>query len=149
MVAGEEQAVLDLVMRVFDEFVRPDFSAGGVKEFSASAHAFVLERPAGHSIVVAERDGELVGMLDLRDGSHIALFFVESAHQGRGVGAALLDEAIGRSLAHGADTAAITVNSAPSAVRAYRSLGFDATAPERDVNGIRFVAMRRGLSRRA
>ena len=141
MRSGEEPEVLALVMRGFDEYVRPDFSDEGVAEFARSARSFVVEHPAGHAITVAESAAGLLGMIDLRDGSHVSLFFVEAAHQRRGVGAALLDAVIARH----PEATAITVNSGPSAVSAYRALGFTATAPEAEVNGIRYVAMRMEL----
>jgi GNAT superfamily N-acetyltransferase len=136
---GEEPEVLALVMRGFDGFVRPDLSAEGTSEFTRAARSFVVEHPVGHAVTVAERDGELHGMIDLRDGSHVSLFFVEAAHQRQGVGAALLDAATAKH----PETAVVTVNSGPSAVSAYHALAFTATAPEAEVNGIRYVAMRK------
>jgi GNAT superfamily N-acetyltransferase len=139
---GEEQAVLDLVMRGFEQFVAPGFSPEGIAEFSTAARRFVLERPDGHVIHVAESRGAVIGMIDLADASHICLFFVETAHQRKGVGRNLLAQAIAAQTA----STAITVNSAPSAVPAYRALGFIETAPEADEHGIRFVAMRKDAS---
>jgi predicted GNAT family N-acyltransferase len=142
--AGEEQAVLALVMRGFDEVVRPDFSDEGVAEFTRVASAFVLERPAGHRVTVAEHAGRLVGMIDVRDSSHICLFFVEAGDRGHGVGRALLESALEQSSsAKWAEPTptAITVNSSPWAVPVYGRLGFAATGPEIEKNGIRTVPM--------
>jgi hypothetical protein len=36
--------------------------------------------------LVAEREGELLGMIDVRDSSHASPFFVESGERGHGVG---------------------------------------------------------------
>jgi len=135
MASGEERAVLDLVMRGFDELVRPDFSDEGVSEFTRAATAFVLERPAGHHITVAEGDGKLVGMIDVRDGSHICLFFVDADSRGCGIGRELLGSAAQ------AGSATLTVNSSPWAVPVYERLGFAATGPEIERNGIRAVPM--------
>jgi GNAT superfamily N-acetyltransferase len=145
MVAGEEQAVLALVMRGFDELVRPDFSDEGVAEFTRAARSFVVELPVGHSITVAERDGRLVGMIDLRDSSHVSLFFVESVDRRRGVGQALLQSALGRCRPAGSSPSQVTVNSSPWAVPVYERLGFQATGQEREINGIRFVPMAKQL----
>jgi GNAT superfamily N-acetyltransferase len=149
MAEGEEDAVLALVMRGFDASVRSGFRKAGVAEFSRAARTFVLDHPAGHRILLADVDGTLAGMIDLRDGSHVCLFFVEPSHQGRGLGSALFAEAIRRGLARDPDITAITVNSAPSAVGAYLKLGFVPTAPVAEQNGIRFVAMRKPLPERA
>jgi GNAT superfamily N-acetyltransferase len=141
MVAGEEHEVLALVMRGFDELVRPDFSDEGVAEFTRAARSFVVERPPGHLIFVAERDGRIVGMVDVRDSSHVSLFFVEQSERGRGVGRALLDFAIERSGSAKPIASAITVNSSPWAVPVYQRLGFLATGPESETNGIHCVPM--------
>jgi GNAT superfamily N-acetyltransferase len=92
---GEEQEVLSLVMRGFDELVHPDFSDEGIAEFIRSARSFVLERPDGHRITVAEHDERVAGMIDVRDSSHVALFFVEAGERGQGIGRALLATAMG------------------------------------------------------
>jgi ribosomal protein S18 acetylase RimI-like enzyme len=141
MVDGEERDVLELVMRAFDADVRPDFSQRGVEEFVRSARSFVLDPPAGHEILVAEVDGELAGMLDLRDCSHVSLFFVDAAYRGRGVGRALVDRAVGRGCACDSAVRALTANSSPGAVGAYEALGFARTGDERTVDGIRSVPM--------
>ena len=145
MADGEEAAVLAIVMAGFDEFVRPDLSFEGVAEFERSARAFVLDRPPGHRLWVAEMGNELVGMLDMRDGSHIALFFVEPGHTRRGVGGRLLEHAIDKCREVDAHLPAVTVNSSPWAVPVYRRLGFEAMDDEREHSGIRFVPMVRRL----
>jgi GNAT superfamily N-acetyltransferase len=141
MRSGEEQAVLTLVLDVFDRLVAPDFTRLGVEEFVRAARRFLLDRPAGHEVVVALADGRVIGTLDLRDGEHICLFFVDEARQRRGVGRSLLSFAE----RHHARADVLTVNSGPSAVSAYRSLGFVPAAEEAEVNGIRYVAMRKEL----
>ncbi len=141
MAPGEGAAVLALVMAGFDEFVRPDFSDEGVAEFERSARSFVLDRPEGHSLIVAEEGNRLVGMLDVRDGSHIALFFVDADRHGRGIGRSLLGHAIERCCVVDPDVRTVTVNSSPWAVPVYERLGFVAVGPESEHKGIRFVPM--------
>jgi GNAT superfamily N-acetyltransferase len=135
MAADEAQAVLDLVMRGFDELVRPDFSDEGASEFTRTATSFVIDHPAGHHITVAESDGELVGMIDVRDRSHVCLFFVDTRSRRRGIGRGLLESALG------AESPTLTVNSSPWAVPVYECLGFVSAGPEIERNGIRAVPM--------
>lgn len=135
MMPGEEQAVLDVVMRGFDVYVRRDFSALGVAEFTVSVRSFILERPDGHHIMVAEESGQIIGMIDVRDNTHVSLFFVEPAYHGQGIGRALMDFAFGDYLGR------VTVNSSPWAVPIYERLGFFATGPGMERNGVRAVPM--------
>ncbi len=135
MAPGEEQAVLDLVMRGFDELVRPDFSEAGAAEFQRAASSFVIDHPDGHHITVAEHDGVIVGMIDVRDASHICLLFVDADARGSGVGRELVDFAVG------GESQMITVNSSPWAVPVYERLGFAASGPEVEHNGIRAFPM--------
>jgi GNAT superfamily N-acetyltransferase len=135
MAPAEAQAVLDLVMRGFDELVRPDFTDEGASEFTRAATSFIMDRPDGHHITVAESNGELAAMIDVRDRSHVCLFFVDARSRGRGIGRQLLESAVG------ADSPALTVNSSPWAVRVYEHLGFVSTGPEIERNGIRALPM--------
>ena len=146
MEPSEAPAVFELVSRAFDEAVRPSFSEQGVAQFKLAARGFLLEDPEGHVVHVAIVDGEIVGMIDLRDVSHISLFFVDAAHRGEGVGSALLGAAIAGLRAYDDTPGALTVNSAPSAVGAYERFGFEAAGPEQEKDGIRYVAMRKMLS---
>lgn len=139
MNVGEEQAVLDVVMRGFDELVRPDFCDEGIAEFTTSVRGFVLDHPDGHHITVAEENGQLAGMVDVRDSSHISLFFVDESYRGRGVGRELLDYAF-REYA-----GVVTVNSSPWAVPVYKRLGFKTTDHEFERNGIRATPMAKRL----
>jgi GNAT superfamily N-acetyltransferase len=145
MATGEETAVLGLVMRGFAGYVRPDCTEAGAAEFTRTVRSFVLDRPAGHVITVAESDGRLVGMIDVRDACHISLFFVERDSQGRGIGRALLETALSRARTTDPDLRAITVNSSPWAVPIYTSLEFVRVGPEQEREGIRFVPMERRL----
>jgi GNAT superfamily N-acetyltransferase len=149
MLAGEDDRVLALVMRGFDEFVRPDFPEDGVAEFTRTARTLILERPAAHSITVAVDGDAVAGMIDVRDWSHVSLFFVEAGRQGGGVGGALLEHVIGRCLASSPATTSLTVNSSRWAVHVYDRLGFVATGPESVRNGIRSTPMVRELTAKA
>lgn len=143
MRVGEEQRVLSLVMRGFDEFVRPGFSDEGGAEFTRAARAWVVDQPPEHIIMVAVIEGELVGMIDVKGNSHISLFFVDAARHGRGIGRALLEHAIAECRSRDSSVRSFDVDSSLWAVPVYEKLGFSRTGPEREQNGIRFVEMAR------
>jgi len=124
---GEETAVAEFVDAVFTEYVAP-------KELEARVGE-------GAAVIVAELDGRIVGVAEVRGATHIALLFVDGRMQRRGIARALVGAAVDTCRASRPDADAMTVHSAPEAVEAYRRLGFRPTDAEQLVNGIRFVPM--------
>jgi GNAT superfamily N-acetyltransferase len=143
MQSGEEARVIDLVSRAFFQYVAPLYSDEGVSEFMKYAEPFALaERTKGnHFVQVAELHDEIVGIIEIREHRHIALFFVTQDHQRKGIGRELLNRAVQECTASNPELTEITVNSSPNAVSAYRALGFIEKGEEKTVNGIRFVQM--------
>lgn len=143
MKQGEEDQVMDLVSRVFHAFVAPLFSDEGVKEFMTYADASALaERIKDeHLVMIAETGDDMIGIIEIRDPGHIALFFVAQAYQHQGIGRRLLKKAVAECAAREPNLTEITVNSSPNAVSSYQALGFRVRDEEKTINGIRFVQM--------
>lgn len=133
----------ELVASVFEEFIAPGFSPQGVEEFRSFIDAGKL-RDRLHSntfMLSAEIDGEMVGVIAIRDWEHVSLLFVKDEHQHEGVGSSLLVEAVKICQRANPSLERVTVNSSPNAVGAYRRMGFLQTEEEQLVKGIRFVPM--------
>jgi catechol 2,3-dioxygenase-like lactoylglutathione lyase family enzyme/predicted N-acetyltransferase YhbS len=147
MQAGEEDAVCQLITRVFDEFVAPDFGEDGIQEFYRYANPESLAQHAkrDHDILVAEEEGQIVGMIAMRKQTHVALLFVE--RRGRGIARELLRQAMDACRQAAPETTRITVHSSPYALPVYLRLGFEVSGPEKTVHGIRFVPMHLRLDR--
>lgn len=130
-------SALDLALRVFMVFEAPDYPPQGVETFRSFLQSG--ESVSALRFYGAYEQDALVGILATRgeDGSHIALFFVETAWQGRGVGRALF--AAARERCRGDR---MTVNSSPYAEPIYKRLGFAAVCEEQENDGIRFIPMR-------
>jgi GNAT superfamily N-acetyltransferase len=144
LLKGDEQRVSELIEAVFDEFIAPDYESGGIEEFRKHIvpHDILGRHMRGDSFVlVVEEAGEMVGVIDVRDGSHIRLFFVRKERQGRGIGRKLFELAVDRCRQEDHELTAITVNSSPYAVPIYESLGFVVSHPEQVKNGIRHTPM--------
>jgi GNAT superfamily N-acetyltransferase len=144
LLKGDERKVTELIEEVFDEFIAPDYEEGGIEEFRKHIvpHDILGRHMRGEScVLLAEEEGRLVGMIDLRDGSHIRLFFVRKEQQGRGIGRKLFDLAVDRCRKLNPELTVITVNSSPYAIPIYESLGFAAARPEQVRNGIRHTPM--------
>ena len=136
----EVPALAGVAQRIFTASIAPAYTAEGVETFFRYADARAMAaRQRNHRLVVAEDGTRLIGVLEIRDGSHVAMLFVESPYQRQGIGRALLRAAFGPE----ANWPSLTVNSAPGAEGAYERLGFVATGPEEERDGMRYLPMRR------
>lgn len=140
---GEETRVCELVGRVFDEFVAPDFPPEGIEEFLKFIQPDALRERLGTDsfALLATLDDEVVGVIEIRDHEHISLYFVDQAHMGEGIGRELWCRALAICCQEMPNLVQVSVNSSLYAVPIYEKLGFRQTKPEQVVNGIRFVPM--------
>ena len=133
----ETDNALCLVWKVFLEFEAPDYTKEGVDEFYKSIHDDnYLSKLSMYGAYIQE---ELVGVIATRnEGTHIALFFVDSRYQRQGIGKKLFGFVKDKNT-----TGYFKVNSSPYAVGIYNRLGFKEVEKEHVVNGLRFVPMER------
>jgi GNAT superfamily N-acetyltransferase len=140
---GEVPDFISLVREVYDEFVAPGYSEEGNDTF----YGFIGEEAVrermdrGNLMAVAKAGGVIVGAHEVRDGNHIALFFVKKEWQGRGIGGMLFRYSLDSIARCRAGLETITVNSSPRAEGIYASLGFRKTMEMQETNGIRYVPM--------
>ena len=146
---GEENEVCRLVARVFRASVAPHYSQEGIDEFLryVEPEAMASRTRANHFVLVAEQEGKMVGMVEMRHCDHISLLFVEGDFRRQGVAGGLVRGAIETCIRSQSAVDRVTVNSSPNAVEAYKNMGFQPTGPEQTRNGIRFVPMAFGLRR--
>jgi GNAT superfamily N-acetyltransferase len=119
---AEEAAVLtELSMRAKASWGYDDaFMAQCRAELTLTA-----ERMEAWTVWVAERDGQVAGMIALAvdsDGAELEDFMVEPAFQGLGVGRALMDALLAECRRRG--LASIGLDADPNAEPIYRRLGF-------------------------
>ena len=94
-----------------------------------------------YSYFVAEREGNVVGFIAIRDGTHLFHLFVAAECQGQGIASALWTRARDYATSAGAVTE-FTVNSSLNAVAIYKHFGFVPDGPHVHAHGIAFLAMR-------
>jgi GNAT superfamily N-acetyltransferase len=140
---GEEAAIVDLVLRVFAEFIAPQYSQEGIAEFKkfACTDALADRFLAGNAILLAESKQSIIGVIEIRENDHVALLFVERSHQRKGIAKELLLRSIEVCRERNTDINRISVNSSPNAFGAYQKMGFTGDRDEKVVNGIRFIPM--------
>ena len=140
---GEAGGVSELILSSFNEFIGPEYTDEGVAEFRrfVAPEALAARTAEDHFVRVATVDGVLAGMIEIRQNNHVALLFVDKAHQHHGIAKGLLHAALADARAADPDLERVTVNSSRYGVPAYEKLGFRQTGPERAVNGIAFIPM--------
>ncbi len=141
----EIRDVVRMIKECFDRFIAPLYSDEGVHEFHSyiEPEAIAQKLRENHTLLIAleSTKGRIVGALLLRAPSHISMFFVSSAFQGRGIGKKLLHLASEKCRKTDPSLVKISVNASPNSVEIYKRLGFVAHGEEQIINGIRFLPM--------
>lgn len=88
-------------------------------------------------------DGQLAGVVALRDNRHLFHLFVDPAFQRRGYATRLWEVIRAEAIKRG-NPGAFTVNSSMYALPLYQSLGFRAAGERTEMHGIAFVPMALG-----
>jgi len=126
-------AISAICMAAFHEAVAQSLSAQGVATFTkvAAADAFAERLQGDNHILVAEQDGDIVGVIELKKGRHLAMLFVDPACQGQGIGHALLQAVLPQ-----LRTPAMSVRASLNAVPTYQRYGFVIDGEVGEFNGL-------------
>jgi len=89
---------------------------------------------------VAMLNGELAGVVSIRDNSHLFHLYVAERFHRRGIARALWQAACDDALKRG-NPGRFTVKSSPYAVGVYERFGFKATGPRAEQGGLVYVPM--------
>ena len=126
---------LDLVWKVFCDYEAVNYPEDGKMAFYNAIHSEEFLNML--SAYGAFEDNAMTGIIALRnEGSHVALFFVDGCHQGRGIGKKLWETVLNESTSN-----IITVNSSIYAKDIYTKLGFRQKEDVQEKDGIRFIPM--------
>ncbi|MDE7340551.1 MAG: GNAT family N-acetyltransferase [Lachnospiraceae bacterium] len=132
-----------LAWKTFMQFEADVYTAEGVRNFEDFITDTTLHRMfimGVYQMFVALDRKQIVGMLTLRNTSHISLLFVDEKYHRRGIGRALI-EYLQEYLLSEAGISKITVNAAPYGVAFYHKLGFRDLRPEEEKDGIKYTPM--------
>lgn len=132
------EAVSNLCMAAFEQSVAPGLTAQGVATFAgvAAATSFAERFHGDNAMSVFEEAGRVLGVIELKEGRHIAMLFVDPSAQGRGVGRQLVEAALAKARA---DT--VTVSASLSSVPAYIRYGFELAGPVAESAGLVYQPM--------
>lgn len=132
-----------LAWKTFMQFEADVYTAEGVRNFEDFITDTTLHRMfimGVYQMFVALDSKQIVGMLTLRNTSHISLLFVDEKYHRRGIGRALI-EYLQEYLLSETGISKITVNAAPYGVAFYHKLGFRDLRPEEEKDGIKYTPM--------
>ncbi len=142
MIPEDKGEALSLVQSVFDAHVAPHFSEEGRTTFHEFVRQFAFsDQPGKTFALVARRERTIIGVIEVVDGSHVALLFVAPEFQRHGVGSELVQRAITECLRRMPPPDVLTVNASPNALAAYARMGFVPMKQEQERDGIRHVPM--------
>lgn len=140
---NEWQDAMALAWKTFLRFEADVYSPEGVRNFENFITDSMLYRMfvmGTYQLFVALDRDKIVGMITLRDSTHISLLFVDEAYHRQGIGRSLVKYLTDYLVAEvGADR--VTVNSSPYGIAFYHKLGFRDIRPEVVRDGIIFTPM--------
>ena len=131
-----------LCMDVFLLAVAPSLSAQGIETFSkvAAAQAFADRMQGDNLILVYVADGAISGLIELKEGRHVAMLFVAPDSQRKGIGMHLMNAALEHAKAE-----VLTVKASLSSVAAYESYGFVQSGDVGEFAGLVYQPMEKKL----
>lgn len=139
----EWEDAMNLAWRTFLKYEANVYSEEGVRNFEDFITDTTLHRMfimGMYQMFVALDRSKIIGMITLRNKSHISLLFVDEQYHRRGVGSALIAH-LQEYLLMQTATDRVTVNAAPYGVAFYHKLGFRDIGPEEVKDGIRYTPM--------
>ena len=132
-----------LAWRTFIKFEAQDYTEEGIQSFKDFITDSVLHRMfvmGAYQLFCAYDGSKLIGMISLRNETHISLLFVDEKYHKQGVGRMLMKylcEYVLKEEGHNK----LTVNAAPYAIGFYHKLGFYDTGDVETSEGITYTPM--------
>ena len=139
----EWQEAMALAWRTFLKFEAQDYGEEGTqsfREFVTDSSLYRMFVAGSYELIVAVEDDHMIGMITVRNESHISLLFVDEKHQMQGVGRSLV-EYLRNYLLSEVGVSRVTVNASPYGLGFYHRLGFRDLGSEQIDDGIRYTPM--------
>lgn len=139
MKKGDIEGVSQVCLDAFSDSVAGSLSDEGIATFTAisSADAFSERMKADNRMLVAEgKNGEILGVVELKEGRHIAMLFVTPSQQKGGIGRGLLTAVLKY-----ARSETVTVSASLPSVPAYQKYGFKLAGDVGELSGLVYQPM--------
>ncbi len=140
---GEEVEVCNLVARSFNEFIAPEFSDDGIEEFFryANPRALLKRSEGSHDVFVADAEGIIAGVIEIREQRHISMLFVDKEFHRRGIARELTRHVVEKIKSSKRLPGRVTVNSSTFALPFYESVGFRQASDPKIIHGVLHIPM--------
>ena len=140
---SEWEEAMQLAWDTFLIFEAPEYSKEGIKSFKNFIRDPILKTlfiEGKYETMAAFCNGLMVGILGVRNETHISLLFVDREYHRQGIASRLLDKMF-TYVDKTYGKRSMTVNAAPYAVGFYHKLGFVDTDTEQQMDGIKYTPM--------
>jgi len=141
--AKDVNAISTLLIRLSEKFITIKFTGEGKNKLlhSMSPEAIRGYFDQGYRYHVAERDGEIQGVVAMKNDTHLYHLFVAEPEQGTGLARRLWETAKSDCLSRSSPEY-FTVNSSLNAEKVYKSWGFVPVAGVRETGGVKDIPMK-------
>lgn len=139
----EWQDAMALAWKTFLQFEADVYTPEGVRNFENFITDSTLHRMfimGEYQLFIALDRHKIVGMITLRDSTHISLLFVDAAYHRKGIGRALVKYLTDYLLTE-VGARRVTVHSSPYGIEFYHRIGFKDIRPEEARDGIIYTPM--------
>ena len=140
--AKDWDAVIAVAWITFQQIasqVSDEEAANAFREGLTSTQLYIEFLQGRYPVFCAYQDKKIVGMLAMREDTHISLLFVRREFQRMGIGTELLEKCLAYCRSKGG--VEMTVNAVPTGVPFYISNGFEVLGEERVERGLRYIPM--------
>jgi GNAT superfamily N-acetyltransferase len=140
---GQEISIYQLIKKVYDEFVSPDYTEEGNMFFYdwINPQKIAERQQNQRNILVATIDSEIVGMIEIRDNNRISLLFVDKLYQGQGIARKLFQQSLKNCMQKDSNLDKFYVHASPFSIPVYKKLGFIETDYMQEKFGIKYLPM--------
>ncbi|MBW9259792.1 MAG: GNAT family N-acetyltransferase [Candidatus Thiodiazotropha sp. (ex. Lucinisca nassula)] len=131
--------VTRIVVSAFAESVARGLSQEGIDTFYdlSTPEAFSKRLTEHNKLFVCEDQDEILGMIELKEGRHVAMLFVSPDCQKQGIGRKLVSAALKYSRVR-----SVTVSASLQSVPVYTKYGFCVVGEEEGKEGLRYIPMK-------
>lgn len=140
---NEWEEAMNLAWDTFILYEAPEYSKEGITSFKNFVRDPILKTlfiEGKYNVLAAINNNIIVGIIGVRNETHISLLFVDSEYHRKGIARRLVKEMFERTYAKYGKRE-MTVNSSPYAVGFYHKMGFVDTDVEQTTDGIRYTPM--------